>query len=167
MIERLLLTVFGLGRLRPAPGTWGSLPPVVLAWGLATFVGIDHAWMITLSLVLMAVLFSIVCVRFGRFAEREFGQKDPREVVADETAGQSIALLLLPWHGEHAMAWNALVAGVAFASFRLFDIVKPPPVHQVQRLPAGWGILFDDLLAGVYALVVAQVVTRLIIPGWF
>ena len=55
----------------------------------------------------------------------------------------------------------ALVAGAAFVAFRLFDIVKPPPAYRLQRLPAGWGILVDDLIAGAYANIVCQLVLRL------
>ena len=102
-------------------------------------------------------------MRFGAWAEVHFGKKDPRQVVADETAGQCVALLALPWGGDWSE--NLVLAATAFVTFRLFDIVKPPPINRIQRLGGGWGILVDDLLAGLYALAATQLLARLIWPG--
>jgi phosphatidylglycerophosphatase A len=66
-------------------------------------------------------------------------------------------MLLLPLRGDWREIWIVLIA---FASFRIFDVWKPPPCHQLETLPAGWGILMDDLMAAVYANVLAQLVTR-------
>lgn len=171
-IRLLLLTTFGLGHMRPASGTWGSTPPPALALlmililsgdGLSSF---EH-WSINVSLLLIALIFSIVCVRFGAEAEHRFGKKDPGQVVADETAGQAIALLFLPWRpmiDSEGWFWNVALAATAFFAFRILDIIKPPPANQIQRLAGGWGILADDLIAGVYALIVAQVVGRMLLP---
>jgi phosphatidylglycerophosphatase A len=159
-----LVTVFGLGLLRPFPGTWGSLPPPLLA--LALLWSGAALWVINVTLVLLGAAFGIACVRFGSLAEDRYGAKDPRQVVADETAGQCVALLLLPWRDvSEAGAWSfdAALAATAFVAFRLFDILKPPPINQLQRAPGGRGILADDLLAGVYALVVAQIAARFIL----
>jgi phosphatidylglycerophosphatase A len=158
-----LVTVFGLGRLRPAPGTWGSLPPPALA--LALLWSGAALWVVNASLVLLGAAFGIACLRFGGQAERHFGAKDPRQVVADETAGQCVALLLLPWRGaDEAGAWtiNVALAATAFFAFRVLDIVKPPPARGLQRLSGGRGILADDLVAGAYALAVTQIVAHLI-----
>ena len=87
-----LVTVFGLGRLRPAPGTWGSLPPPLLV--LALLWSGAALWVVNLTLVLLGAAFGIACARFGHLAEQRYGAKDPRQVVADETAGQCVALLL-------------------------------------------------------------------------
>ena len=161
--ERLLLAVFGLGHLRPAPGTWGSVPAVLAAFGLAALGW--PGWMTDTSIALIGLAFAVACVRFGHHAEAMYGRKDPPDVVADEMAGQSIPLLFLPWHapGESWMFWNATLALVAFASFRVFDISKPWPIRRLERFPGGWGILIDDLLAGVYAAVVTQVVVRVVL----
>lgn len=167
--RRLLLTAGGLGLLRPAPGTWGSLPPVIITLALLNWLDADGSlttsdlWIINLTLASLAALASIACISFGRDAEAFFGRKDPGQVVADEVAGQSIALLGLPWlslHGSWAMPYDAIYLVTAFIAFRLFDITKPPPARRIQRLPGGWGILIDDLIAGVYAAIAAQIVAR-------
>ena len=79
---------------------------------------------------------------------RESGRKDPQFVVVDEVAGQWIALLFSPFDWRHAL--------IALVLFRLFDITKPFPVRQLESLPEGWGIVFDDVAAGLYALGVAS-----------
>jgi phosphatidylglycerophosphatase A len=159
-----LVTVFGLGLLKPAPGTWGSLPPPLLVLGLLWSGA--ALWVVNVTLALLGVAFGIACVRFGHLAEDRYGTKDPRQVVADETAGQCVALLLLPWRHTTepgAWTWNLGLAATAFGAFRLFDILKPPPINGLQRIGGGRGILIDDLVAGLYALVAAQVVARFIL----
>jgi phosphatidylglycerophosphatase A len=159
-----LVTVFGLGRLTPAPGTWGSLPPpllvLALLWSGAAW------WVVNVTVILLGAAFGIACARFGHLAEQRYGAKDPRQVVADETAGQCVALLLLPWRNvaeAGAWTWNLGLAAVAFGAFRLFDILKPPPINGLQRIGGGRGILVDDLVAGLYALAVTQLVARFIL----
>jgi len=166
-LPMLMLTGLGLGRLRPAPGSWGSLLPVGFALGMAWMVGVDARWMIDAALGLLGLLFAIACVRFGDEAERVTGRKDPSIVVADEVAGQALALLLLPWReavGGDGWMRNAAMAGIAFLAFRGLDIWKPPPARGLQRLGGGWGILIDDLIAGGYALLLTQLVVRLALP---
>lgn len=161
-----LASVFGLGLLRPAPGTWGSLPPPAIL-GAIWLAGGSSAVGAGAMLGLL-VVFSVACIALGPWAETRWGKKDPRQVVADETAGQAVALLGAPWawfgavDGAGVVRTGAYLAA-AFLLFRIFDIVKPPPAGGLQRLPAGWGILIDDLLAGVYALVILQVVWRFLI----
>jgi phosphatidylglycerophosphatase A len=105
----------------------------------------------------------IVCIRFGALAEEVFGRKDPNQVVTDEVTGQSLALLFLPWFPPEESARNLIIAGIGFLTFRTFDIVKPYPAYQLQRLRHGWGILLDDLVAGIYAAVVTQATVRLFV----
>lgn len=143
------LSVGGLGFLRPAPGTWGSMPPVAVL-GAMQLAGATDIAMIVVTLVLLAAS-SAACVIWGGYAERRFGRKDAAEVVADETAGVCAPLLGALWavSGER----DRLVAFVAaFLLFRFFDIVKPPPARRLESLPLGWGVLVDDLVAGVYAM---------------
>jgi phosphatidylglycerophosphatase A len=83
---------------------------------------------------------------------RASGNKDPQFVVIDETAGQLITLVAAP------VAWKSLLA--AFILFRAFDIVKPPPIRRLERLPEGTGIVVDDVGAGLYALAVMQLLLR-------
>ncbi|MEO1583953.1 MAG: phosphatidylglycerophosphatase A [Planctomycetota bacterium] len=148
-----MLTVFGLGRLRPAPGTWGSLPPVVLA-GLLLAAGVgpaSPAWFIVFVGVML--VFSAACVIQGDLAESVFGKKDHGSIVADETAGQCVTLLPLALLPEPALATPlaaAFTLVLCFLAFRAMDIVKPWPADYTQKLAAGWGVLIDDLFAGLY-----------------
>lgn len=158
-----LLTAGGLGYAPIASGTFGSLPSVVLAF-LLVQLG-QPFWLVSLCMVLLIVAFSVVCLRFGDAAEARYGKKDPGQVVADEVAGQAVALLFLPWanpDSDTALLHNALLAIGAFLAFRFFDILKPPPARSLERLGGGAGILVDDLITGAMALVVVQVVARLV-----
>lgn len=162
-IRVFFLTAGGLGYAPIASGTFGSLPPVVIAFALAMFG--QSVWLISLVMLLLMLVFSVACLRFGNEAERLFGRKDPGQVVADEVAGQSVALLLLPWADPSMPGglWqNVILAVGAFLAFRFFDILKPPPASNLESLKGGLGILVDDLVTGLMALVVVQVVAR----GW-
>lgn len=153
-----IATGMGLGNMRPAPGTWGSLPPVVLALVLA-LLGTDPR-AIDMSLAAMGLVFGIGCLVWGAEVERRLGRKDPGAVVADEVAGQALALMWLPWgaRNEHIIATCA----IAFFAFRFFDIAKPPPARGWQKFEGGLGILIDDLVAGVYALITTQILVRVL-----
>jgi phosphatidylglycerophosphatase A len=171
-LQRLLLTAGGLGLLRPAPGTWGSLPSVLIAFLLAqegASISTAHPdWVVNAVLIVAVVAASIICIVCGESAERMFGRKDPSQVVADEVAGQAMTLLALPWRyagAPNQLAWNASLATIAFLAFRIMDIAKPSPARGLQRLPAGWGILIDDLVAAAYAAGVVQLVARLVMPA--
>ncbi len=150
----LVLTAGGLGLLRPAPGTWGSLPPVALALALHA-AGTSSAVLVA-AVLLLGLAGSIACVRFGRWAEAHWGRSDPSSVVADEVAGQAIVVAALPWwRFEVGVVDGELLlwCGGAFLLFRGLDIVKPPPIDQLQSLPHGWGVLADDLAAGSVAAI--------------
>ncbi len=145
-----LLTVFGLGHMRPASGTWGSLPPVVLAGVMLAAGAGAPVWYA--SLAGMLVLFAGACVVLGDHAEARWG-KDPSNVVADEVAGMCVTLLLAPPALMHDPVRGAIALVAAFLLFRCFDICKDvaPPAAQVQEIRGGWGVLLDDLISGVYA----------------
>jgi phosphatidylglycerophosphatase A len=140
-------TFFGAGLGKPGPGTWGSVGAVLLwaayAWGV-------HPTAQTLLLVLLGgIVVSIVLgVPAATIAARESGRHDPGFVVIDEVAGQWIALLGCPADWRHGL--------IALILFRLFDITKPFPARQLEQLPEGWGIVFDDVAAGLYAWGVAS-----------
>ena len=142
----LIATVFGIGRLHPGPGTWGSAATVVL-WTVIAF-RLSPALRLATAIAL-AVLVVGIGIPAATQVARTSGKKDPQFVVIDEVAGQLIALIAVP------LAWKTLLAG--FILFRVFDIVKPPPVRQLERLPEGTGIVLDDVAAGIYALVVMQI----------
>ena len=111
------------------------------------------------AMVLLALAGSVACVGLGRWTEKAFSAKDPSQCTVDEWAGQAVALLLLPG-GANWRAWLT-AAAVAFVAFRFFDILKPPPARRMERLPDGWGVLLDDLVAGLYANLASQLVLRL------
>ncbi len=159
-----LVTTFGLGHFRPAPGTWGSLPPVALALGLAALVLATGSswWVYALPLIVIFFASCAACVFMGDRAEARFGRKDASEVVADETAGQCLPLLVVPMGMAGATLtdfWPAAALIVlSFFAFRGFDIVKPEPANRLQDLPSGWGVLLDDLVAGLYAALLVALV---------
>jgi phosphatidylglycerophosphatase A len=141
----LIATFFGIGRMRPGPGSWGSAATVIL-WAALAY-AVPPALRTPLALAL-ALLVTLIGIPAATQVARASGVKDPQYVVIDEVAGQLIALIAVP------LAWKAFLAG--FILFRAFDIVKPPPVRQLERLPEGTGIVLDDVAAGIYALAVMQ-----------
>ena len=152
-LPMLAITSFGLGLMRPASGTWGSLPApalvLLLAWSGAEW------WVNYVTLALMALASSIACVRFGSDAERAFGAKDPSSCVADETAGAALALLAVPWPAIWPEPGGGLAAvaascGAGFLLFRAFDVWKPGAIRGLQEREGGWGILLDDLAAALW-----------------
>lgn len=141
----LVATFFGTGRLRPGPGSWGSSAAVLIWLGVSRVT--PPEWQ-TLTLAGMAALATAIGIPAATATAKASGVKDPQFVVIDEVAGQWITLLFAP------VAWKTLLAG--FILFRSFDIVKPPPVRQLEKLPWGSGIVLDDVAAGLYALAVMQ-----------
>ncbi|MEZ5420668.1 MAG: phosphatidylglycerophosphatase A [Vicinamibacterales bacterium] len=135
-----------------APGTVGSAVGVAVWWG-ARLLGVSPAGEIALAAVLLLV---------GAWAatetERRLGITDPGIVVIDEVLGQCVTLVAAP------LSWKAALAG--FLLFRVFDIAKPPPARQLERAHGGWGIMLDDLAAGVYAAAVLQAAIWWA-PGWW
>jgi phosphatidylglycerophosphatase A len=139
----LVATFFGIGRLHPGPGTWGSAATVLL-WSAIAY-GLTPALRTSLAFTLAALVVLIGIPAATRVA-RGSGVKDPQFVVIDEVAGQLIALIGVPF------GWKTFLAG--FILFRGFDILKPPPVRQLEALPEGTGIVVDDVAAGLYAFAV-------------
>jgi len=141
----LIATVLGMGYLRPGPGTWASLAAAAIWFTLAKWI---PAGFQGVALACLAVAAIAVGIPAATRVARASGLKDPQFVVIDEVAGQWIAMLFVP------VSWKTVLAG--FILFRGFDIVKPPPVRQLERLPEGTGIVVDDVAAGLYALAVMQ-----------
>lgn len=141
----LIATFFGLGHLRPGPGTWASAAAALIWFGLSKRIPAGSQWAVLAGLAAIAI---VVGIPAATRVARAYGLKDPQFVVIDEVAGQWIALLFAP------RTWKTLLAG--FILFRVFDIVKPPPVRQLERLPEGTGIVVDDVAAGVYVLALMQ-----------
>ena len=163
----LLVTTFGLGYMRPASGTWGSMPPAALALGLVTLViAFGLPWGVYVAPLVAILLASCAaCVLMGDRAEARFGKKDASEIVADETAGQCLPLFVVPLFvpaGEDgfwtAFVVSAVLIAASFVAFRAFDIGKLEPANALQNVPGGWGVLLDDLVAGVYAAIAVGVI---------
>ncbi len=143
----LLATWFGAGYLPLAPGTWGSLAALPFAWGLTAWGG--RPALAAASLLVFAVGWWAA----GRYV-RLSGQADPGSVVIDEVVGQWLVLL--------AAAPDLLTYALGFLLFRLFDIVKPWPVSWAdRRVGGGLGVMFDDVLAGIYGLIVMVLLRRM------
>ncbi len=144
MMDRLALwmaTVGPIGRIKYAPGTFGSLvtiPLILLTQDSLPF-----------SLVLFGV-FLILGVWSSDRAAKNLKLHDPSIVVIDEVCGMLMTFLFVPIH------WFSVVIG--FALFRLFDVVKPPPIRLLEKAPGGIGIVLDDLGAGFYSNLILQII---------
>ena len=145
----VVATFFGIGRLHPGPGSWASAATMLL-WAALAYV-LPGPWR-TPAVAALAVLVTLIGIPAATRVARASGLKDPQFVVIDEVAGQLIALIAVP------LAWKTFLAG--FILFRGFDILKPPPVRQLEKLPEGTGIVLDDVAAGLYACGVLHLVIR-------
>jgi len=145
----LVATFFGAGRLHPGPGTWGSASAVLLWAALAHVINPSYRTPVVIAL---AIFVTLIGIPAATQVARASGTIDPQFIVIDEVAGQLIALIAAP------LTWKTFAAG--FILFRAFDIIKPPPVRQLERLPEGTGIVLDDVAAGIYALAVMQLLLR-------
>jgi phosphatidylglycerophosphatase A len=142
-INHLLASGFYSGHLPAAPGTWGSLLMVLL---LFFFPILNNIYLISaLSIGGRAV---------ANFEERQTGIKDDSKIVIDEMAGQLLTFYTLK------TSIPVLVGG--FILFRVFDITKPWLIDKVQDLPSGWGVMLDDILAGLTSLIILKVIITLI-----
>jgi phosphatidylglycerophosphatase A len=141
----LIATFFGAGLLSPGPGTYGSIAALLLWYLAAHAIHPAHLALFTAAAALIATLIGIPA---ATIVARESGREDPGHVVIDEVAGQLIALIAIRPDWRHA--------ALSLVLFRLFDILKPPPIRQLERLPAGTGIMLDDIAAGLLALLCAH-----------
>jgi phosphatidylglycerophosphatase A len=143
----VLATAFGAGYAPVAPGTAGSAVALVILW----LVPFSPA-----GLVAFFVVVTLAGTWAAHVAEAALGEKDPGAIVIDEVAGMTLAVLALPR--------TVPVLLTAFVLFRVFDVVKPFPAGRAQALPGGLGVMVDDLIAGLYALVVVAALRALV--GW-
>jgi phosphatidylglycerophosphatase A len=142
----LIASVFGAGRLPLMPGTWGS----IVAFPLYLLTGWNNYLLLITTIVIL-----FVSIPVSTYIAKRLNKKDPGVIVIDEFAGQLITFLFLPQYG-----WEIFIFG--FLLFRIFDIIKPPPANISQKLSLGWGIVLDDVFAGIYANLVLQIVMRII-----
>ena len=146
-IAVLIATVFGAGYSPFAPGTVGSAVTVALLW----LIPFSRA-----GLLLFLVAVVVVGTWAAHRAERAIGGKDPGAIVIDEVAGMTLSVIAFP------LTPAVLLAG--FVLFRVFDVVKPPPARESQRIRGGVGVMIDDLIAGLYALAIIALSRWLL--GW-
>jgi len=146
-ICRIISTGLGVGYFPLVPGTMGALAILILYW-----IGPDFS---SLQLLLIVAGISALGIFSATITEREFTEKlgqekgkDPGIIVIDEIVGMLVTLIAIP------KATSYLI--IAFILFRIFDITKPFPIRKVEKLHSGWGIVFDDIIAGIYANLIMQ-----------
>ena len=164
-----LATLGGLGRIRWAPGTWGSLVGLII--GTMTVHGLELPqpqsmpvgfWWLWSSLLSPLVLTFILCAIICGAAERTLSVHDAPAIILDEAWAMTFIVILNPWDVSlWPGAFSMLLT--AFLLFRFFDIVKPPPLKYLARWPGGWGIMADDLGAAIYTVVIVWIITFLYI----
>ena len=148
----LTATFFGTGLAKHGPGSVASAATVILWWEFTRWL---PPAMQPGTAIVLAVLAVAIGIPAATQVSRATGLKDPQFVVIDEVAGQLITLIFVP------VSWQTLLAG--FILFRAFDMVKPPPLRRLEKLPEGMGIVIDDVGAGLYALAVMQILLHV---GW-
>ena len=141
----MITTCFGIGYIQKGAGTVAALFCCLLWYSLK---GAETNWMVQAALL---VLLFFLGVWTATIVEKDWG-KDSNRVVVDEVHGMLMALFLLPFQWQFVLA--------AFVLFRFFDIAKPLGVRRMEKFPGGWGVMLDDLLAGLYSNVVLQVVVK-------
>lgn len=164
----LSFATFGVGYIRLAPGTWGSLVGIgiyllIRSIGLAVWqLGLASGWRPEQmsawhapTNIFIVLLITIAGIWAGGRAAKLMNDKDPKSVVVDEIVGQLITLAFIPFD----VVWWMILAG--FFLFRFFDIAKPYPIDRLQVLPGGLGVCADDILAGLYAAVVLSVIAAI------
>jgi len=147
-----LATFFGAGYLKPGPGTYGSVAAVLL-WYAAASIFTPSRLTLVLTTSLAAILITAIGIPASTITAREANRKDPGFVVIDEVAGQLFALILATPDWHHA--------ALDLVLFRLFDIWKPWPIRRLEALPAGTGIMLDDVVAGLLALLTGLLLSYL------
>lgn len=143
-LNRLLTTGFFIGNLPGAPGTYGSL---LGAFFIVICRNLNALWY-------MAIILFIVGLMTTSCEEKFTGIKDDPRIVIDEITGMFVTFIGIPF------SWTNLTIG--FVLFRIFDISKPQPIKIVQKLDGGWGIMIDDLLAGIAAHIGLRLLLKLI-----
>jgi phosphatidylglycerophosphatase A len=145
-------TFFGVGLLKPGPGTWASVAAVALWYGASQGLITDAELTLPLLTLIAALIATTIGIPAATRVARESGREDPGHVVIDEVAGQWTTLIVCHPDWRHGL--------LALVLFRLFDIAKPWPIRKLEALPGGWGIMLDDLAAGVLGLLVLTALQR-------
>jgi phosphatidylglycerophosphatase A len=140
-ISKIIATLFFIGYVPFAPGTFGTLAGMLFIWTL------KPSFMWQFAIVITALIIGIIT---SGIAEKAFGEKDSRHIVIDEFVGYLCSVILLPLTPAYMLA--------AFFLFRFFDILKPPPIHMLDRIGGGIGVMCDDVAAGIATNVLLQIV---------
>lgn len=146
-LHKTIATTFGAGYSPIAPGTAGALVGIVLLWIVHRLN--PELEYFSIGLLIITIVVTLLGVWSTNNLESEWG-KDPSKVVVDELIGVWIALLWIP------ITWQNLLAG--FILFRFFDIAKPLYIRRLEKIKGGWGVMLDDVAAGIYANIVLQIV---------
>ncbi len=155
--QKWVVTGGGVGFLRPAPGSWGTTIPALLFF-LMFVEGVTDP-MRSFLLLAFGLVASILLVMYGKWAAAYFREPDPGSVILDEYAGFALTAAFMPiptWCASHGTEGAFVFTSCLYILFRLADTLKLPPANYLERLPWGWGILCDDLAAGVQANLIAQ-----------
>ncbi len=161
-VYQVVATCFGLGYSPIFPGTAGALIGVVLFVPIAAFV--SPYWLQVVLIALALILSCWVTIALAPWAEDHFSEKDSSRFVTDEVAGFLLTVLLWwPFYSEMSL-WIAVPW--SFLLTRVIDIIKIPPAKRLEKLPAGWGVVADDLLGSVYAAALLHVLV-LVVPSAF
>jgi phosphatidylglycerophosphatase A len=154
-------TGLGLGFAPKAPGTFGSLLGIPL--------GLSFYFFLSLPLALTAVfLFFLFSVFVAQKAGDHWGQRDSGKIVIDEVVGQALTLVLVGHGTDLPQSFSVfktpdfMLVTIAFLFFRLFDIIKPGSARKLDRMDSGWGVVGDDMVAGLYAAAATVIVERVI-----
>jgi len=148
ILYKTLATGFGSGYSPFAPGTMGALVGCLLLWGASHLLEMTSFPFFQLGFFLIIVFTTILGAWVTKQLEVEWGE-DPSKVVIDEIIGVWISLFWIP------LTWQTLLAG--FCLFRLFDIWKPLGIRRLEAIPNGWGVMLDDVAAGIYANICLQI----------
>lgn len=161
--KRWIATGFGLGWLPVAPGSWGSLPPAIV-FGVLMYACVP--WLTVMAVMTtLLVVGCVACILCAPASIAVKGVDDPGEVVMDEFAAQALTFLAVPLVvPRNLCGWESLFfASFGYLIFRVFDIFKPWPIRKLERLPAGWGVLADDLVAGIGSAIFVHVALWLLV----
>ena len=142
-------TLFGIGFIPPAPGTFGSLFAILIWYVFIDLFSIFH--FIALFLFVLSVSFYLTDIYLDNYKK-----KDPSEVIVDEFLGQSIPLLFI-------VNFNIYEVLIAFVTFRFFDIYKIYPINKIEDLKGSYGVILDDIVAGIYSLIILMLYKILIL----
>ena len=143
LLIKAFVTVFGIGYIRIAPGTFGSLFAILVWYTSIKFLNIYLFYVI----LIIAFIFSFKAINIYL---RNENKDDPSEVVVDEFIGQSVPLIFL-------LQFNVYEVLLAFSSFRLFDIFKIYPVNKIENIKGANGVIMDDVVAGIYSLIIVMI----------